>query len=85
MKIVVLAYQSQLIFARVLPDRDIGSTQQADVADMEGAGIDVSERCDKTGRQIFVEKEPGRLNQRRRSPRDVHAPPHRPVKRVYHR
>ena len=49
------------MIASIGPDCLVGGGGQADLADMDGTGVQVSERPNKTGRQILVKEQPGRL------------------------
>ncbi len=61
MKLFVLAYDHESVVPRVAPDCPIGCRRQAYVADVDGAGIQISERPDKARRKILVEEQPGGL------------------------
>ena len=41
------------------PDCTVRGGGQADFTDMDGTGVQVGERVNKTGRQILDEKQPG--------------------------
>ena len=56
MKIFVLTYDHEAVVPRVAPDCPIGYRRQTDVADVDGAGVQVSERPDQARREILVEK-----------------------------
>src|SRR5713226_6746035 len=60
-KVLVPGHNDESMIASMGPDCPVGGGGQADLTDMDGTGVQVSERPDKAGRQILVEKQPGWL------------------------
>ena len=60
-KILVPGHDNEPMIASISPDCTVGRGGQADLADVDGMAVQVSERPNKTGRQILVEKQPGWL------------------------
>ncbi len=58
MKVLVLAHDHESVVSSVDPDRTVRRGRQADVADMDGTGVQISKRHDKTRGQILVEQQP---------------------------
>jgi len=55
-KVLVLGHDDESVIASIGPDCTVRGGGQADLTDMDGTGVQVSERVNKTGRQILVEK-----------------------------
>ena len=55
MEVFVLRHDQQSVISRVGPDGTIGRRGEADVANVDGTGIKVSERPDKACCEILVE------------------------------
>jgi hypothetical protein len=60
-KVLVPGHEDQSMIASMGPDRTVRGGGQADLTDMDGTREQVSERPNKTGRQILVDKQPGWL------------------------
>jgi len=60
-KVLVLGHDDESVIASMGPDCTVRGSGQADLADMDGTGVQVGERVNKTGRQILDEKQPGWL------------------------
>lgn len=86
MKVFVLADDDEIVVLGVRPDRAVRGGGQADAADMEGLRVDVSQRFDKTSRQVLVEKQFGwLLRQPEYSGRGARARQRKPGRRGYRR
>lgn len=58
-EILIFAYDDELVFLCMLPNRTVGGTHQAYIGNMDAARISVSERLNSTSCEIFVEKKFG--------------------------
>ena len=55
MKVLVLAHDHESVVSGGGPDCAVRRGRQADVADMDGTGVQISKRHDKARHQILVE------------------------------
>ena len=56
MKIFVLTYDHESVVPRVAPNCTIGGGRKANVTDVEGTGVQVSDRPNEARREILVEQ-----------------------------
>src|SRR3954469_20916985 len=82
MEVFILADQDEAVLASMVPNRNIGSAEQTNIADVGRTGIAIGKRLDKASRQVFIEQElRWRLSQRWCSRPGAHARPRKPSRR----
>src|SRR5215469_4825433 len=57
LKVFILCDDGEPVIARILPNRPIGTTHQASIADMGATRIKIRKLCDKPRCEIFVEEQ----------------------------
>lgn len=86
MKVLILAHDHESVVTSIRPDYTVRRGRQANVADMEGTGVQIDKRHDKPRRQILVEEQPEwLLRQPGYSQPDARAQPRTPGRRGCHR